>query len=488
MSIVENRGLRRTGCALVVALAGPLALAAPPDAPSAGEAAVQPREPSIEESIRVARSLSKAFNHAAETIEPSVVHITQLSRVAVRRSFFEPAETQLAPTGMGSGVIVTGDGYVLTNNHVIDGAERVQVKLMDGRELDGRVVGADPATDLGVVKIDAANLTPARFGDSDKLDVGEWVLAVGSPFGEFDNTVTAGIISAKGRTGLRPGNASDTGLGRDERFEDFVQTDAAINPGNSGGPLVNLDGQVVGINSQIASRSGGSVGIGFSIPTGIARPVMDMIINKGRVERGWLGITMSQWRSGDGGAVGGNSGAGRAGVIVENVVPGGPASRAGFQKGDVIVKFNGHPTDTVNHLKNLIAFTPPGTDASIDVLRDGKPLALSTTLVDTTEGRSMLPGGKGLPRFGLTVQTLPPKAIPQLNTEAVIINSLDQLGPAAEAGLLIDDVILRVQGNAVGTAEEFDSAVQAVKRDRVRLDIYRPRTNQTGYVTVSARE
>ena len=445
--------------------------------PSALGQGPRPEPPAtLAQDLKVARSLSRAFNHAATTIAPSVVHITEFSRVLERQNFFGPAREVVRPTGAGSGVIVSTDGYILTNNHVISGAEKVRVKLATGTEYDGRVIGTDPATDLGVVKIEASNLKAAEWGDSDILDIGEWVIAVGSPFGEFDNTVTAGIVSAKGRTGLQGQS--------DERFEDFIQTDAAINPGNSGGPLVNLEGQIVGINSQIASRTGGSVGIGFSIPSSISRSVMDMLIKRGRAERGAIGINNMAVPPPDMMQVLKV----KSGVRIGAVSPGSPADRAGLQTGDVITKFNGRSIDSVNRLRNAIAFTPPGTEAELERVRDGKSSMVSLVVGDRAD---FVAGSQALRKFGFAVKTLPPQDARRLGMKGVFVSSIEALGPAAQASVPLQerDIIVGVDGRDVGSAEEFDQAMKAQGGGKVRLNIVRPGWQgfEKGYLDIPER-
>ncbi len=431
---------------------------------------------SIKEDLKHARSLSRAFNHAATTIAPSVVHITEFSRVIERQGFFGPGREVVRPTGAGSGVIVTTDGFILTNNHVISGAEKVRVKMSDDREFDGRVIGVDPATDLGVVKIEASNLKAATWGDSDALEVGEWVIAVGSPFGEFDNTVTAGIVSAKGRTGLQAQS--------EEHFEDFIQTDAAINPGNSGGPLVNLEGQVVGINSQIASRSGGSVGIGFSIPASISRSVMDMLIKNGRADRGAIGINglavppedmMRALKV-------------KSGVRVGVVVPDGPAAKAGLAPGDVITRFNGRTVDSVNKLRNAIAFTSPGSSAEVERVRDGKSSVITVAVGDRVD---FAPGSQAVKRFGFSVDTLPRPDARRLGVSGVYVTNIEALGPAAQAAepLQLRDVIVSIDNKDITDAQEFDEVMRKHKGESVRLNVIRAgwRGLEKGYIDIPAR-
>lgn len=446
-------------------------------------------DPEIAESLQQARGLSRAFQYAAQAIDPSVVHIIQQRQVRVMRNIFDVGERRLAPTGTGSGFIITPDGYIVTNHHVIAGAERVVVKLNDGREYPGEIVGSDPATDLGVVKISAEDLISARFGDSDALEVGEWVLAVGSPFGVFNNTVTAGIVSAKGRRGL---------AGPQDRFEDFIQTDAAINPGNSGGPLVNLEGEVVGINSQIATRTGGSVGIGFAIPSTIGEFVVDSLINNGRVERGWLGAHGPA----EGEAVRQEHLAmfERAGVepgggaLILGVIPGGPADRAGLQAGDVVVSFNGRPTPDFGRFRNTVAFTTPGSRVPMQVARDGERLRLEAKVLDTTQGRALVPGGAAFPVYGFTVRTMPRELGRQMArytniSTGVIVDELEQLGPAAQVDLRPADVIVAVNGVRTGDAEAFDRVIRDLPPGQaIRVNVFRPGTLQTGWLEISPRE
>jgi Do/DeqQ family serine protease len=261
-------------------------------------------------------------------------------------------------SGLGSGVIISTDGYILTNHHVIDGAEQVKVDLNDGRTLDAKVVGSDPPSDLAVLKIDATNLPVLALGDSDKVRVGDVVLAIGNPLG-IGQTVTMGIIGAKGRqTGLSSGS-----------FEDFLQTDASINQGNSGGALVSTNSELIGINSQILSPSGGSIGIGFAIPSNMARTVTDTLVKTGKVRRGQLGITVVKLNTDPARELGIKE---TRGVGVAQVQPGSPAERAGLKKGDVITSFNGVEMTDPNVFRNLVASTAPGTDVSLTVIRDGR--------------------------------------------------------------------------------------------------------------------
>jgi Do/DeqQ family serine protease len=278
------------------------------------------------------------------------------------RQFFGDRMPQQQPeqrrSGLGSGVIISTDGYILTNHHVVDGAEQIKVDLNDNRTLDAKVVGSDPPSDLAVLKIDASNLPVLALGDSDKVRVGDVVLAIGNPLG-IGQTVTMGIISAKGRqTGMSSGS-----------FEDFLQTDAPINQGNSGGALVSTNSELVGINSQILSPSGGSIGIGFAIPSNMARTIADTLVKNGKVRRGQLGITVVRLNTDPAKELGITA---TKGVGVAQVQPGSGADRAGLKKGDVIVDFNGTDVTDPNVFRNLVASTAPGTDVTLTIIRDGR--------------------------------------------------------------------------------------------------------------------
>jgi len=270
-------------------------------------------------------------------------------------------------SGLGSGVIISTDGYILTNHHVIDGAEQIKVDMIDGRTFDAKLVGSDPPSDLAVLKVDATNLPVLALGDSDKVRVGDVVLAIGNPLG-IGQTVTMGIISAKGR---------QTGFQGSGSFEDFLQTDAPINQGNSGGALVSTNSELIGINSQILSPSGGSIGIGFAIPSNMARTIADTLVKTGKVRRGQLGIVVVPVSSERAKELGINE---TKGIVVFQVQPGSAAERAGFKKGDVITAFNGIEVTDSNVFRNQVASTAPGTEVTLTVRRDGREQQLRTTL------------------------------------------------------------------------------------------------------------
>src|SRR6056297_2433801 len=381
-----------TGVALSLPLPSPNALQADPV--PAGQA-ISPSQ-----NLAVALDMSAAFRNVADHLRPTVVSIRstmaprQVSAGAPRglppgfEDLFGGARNQCrqppARAGLGSGVIVRADCYILTNNHVVDGADELEVELSDGRRFRGAIVGTDPATDLAIIKIEGDGFQAASLGDSDAIQVGDWVVAVGSPFG-LEQTVTAGIISAKNRVqGI---------IGGGEGFEDFLQTDAAINPGNSGGPLVNLQGEVVGINTAIESRSGGSNGIGFAIPTSLARPVVESIIESGEVHRGFLGAQVSDV---DPETVEEFDLQVRGGALIRMVLDGQPAAIGGMQPGDVVTAIDGRPITSSAQLRNYVASRPPGSTLQMEIQRGSQPLQLDIRLIErSAEKMAMFRGRAG---------------------------------------------------------------------------------------------
>ena len=399
--------------------------------------------------LRAARSLSRAFQRVAKNAENSVVHIVAKAYVPEVQGFgFFAQHTGrkvLQDAGLGSGAIVSDDGLILTNNHVVANAAKLDVRLRDGRVLEGRILGRDAATDLAVVKVDAQHLTPLGFADSDALEVGEWVVAIGSPFG-FANTVTSGIVSAKGR-----GSEVKLREMNDQAYKDFIQTDASINPGNSGGPLLNLEGRIVGINSAIASRAGGSEGIGFSIPATIATAVMDAIVKNGRVVRGYLGASFADLVGADAAAMGLPSG---SGVLIRDVPPGSPAHDAGLRANDIVVRYQNRPMTALTTLRAAIGLTPPGTVADLELLRDGKPVAVKAAIGDYDAALKA--------DIGVDVRTLTQAQARRLgyrNVSGVQITQVRPGGFAQKSGLQRDDIVLQIDGQRVQSPEEFAAAL-----------------------------
>jgi Do/DeqQ family serine protease len=355
--------------------------------------------------------------------------------------------------GLGSGVVVSADGYILTNHHVINDAQQIKVELSDKRVLSARLVGSDAPSDLAVLKVEGANLPALPMGNSDSVRVGDIVLAFGNPLG-VGQTVTMGIISAKGRA---------TGLG-DGGFEDFLQTDAPINQGNSGGALVNTRGELVGINSQIMSPSGGNIGIGFAIPAGMARNVMAQLVSGGKVRRGLLGVTVQGVSSDVAKSLGLPS---VKGALVSSVVPDGAAAKAGVERGDVIVAFGGAPVDDSNSLRNHVAEMKPGSEVTFRVWRNGQEKELHGRLGELDGPKSAANEDSDGPQrgaLGLSVQPLTPEDARELGLsgrKGLLVAEVDPAGPAAAAGFQPGDVIEQVNGKPVSEASELRSAVKA---------------------------
>ena len=361
---------------------------------------------------------------------------------------------ELRPSGVGSGFILTADGYVMTNAHVVEGADEVLVTLADKRELKAKVVGLDKRSDVAVVKVQASHLPAVRVGDVSQLRVGEWVIAIGSPFG-LENTVTAGIVSAKQR---------DTG-----EYLPFIQTDVAINPGNSGGPLINMRGEVVGINSQIYSRSGGYMGISFSIPMDEAMRVSDQIRMQGHVTRGRVGVQIDQVSP----EVAESLGLGKArGALVRMVESGGPAEKAGLQAGDIIVQFDGKPIDKASDLPRMVGNTRPGTQADMLVFRRGAQRKLTVTVGELpadkvqAAARSGDESAQSSNALGLTVTNLSADQKKMLRVDGGVRVTAVQ-GAGAQAGLREGDVVLGVGNRQVLQVSDFNAAVGAVERGKV---------------------
>jgi len=358
-------------------------------------------------------------------------------------------------SGLGSGVVIRGDGYILTNHHVIAGAEKIRVELADGRALSARVIGSDEPSDLAVLRIEEAGLPTVPYGDSNQAKVGDVVLAFGNPLG-VGQTVTMGIVSAKGRA---------TGVG-DGSYEDFLQTDAPINQGNSGGALVNLQGELLGINAQILSPSGGNIGLGFAIPASMARAVADQLIKDGTVHRSKLGVTVQRVTP----ELAEGLGLSQArGALISGVEPGSPGAHAGLREGDVVTELDGHPVVDANALRNQVASLAPNTAISLTVLRDGRETTVSARLVEreSSAARASRPSDEGgrPDNLGMTVAPLTPRVASELDlprTETgLVVTDVDPSGVAAEAGLQPGDVVKRVNGRDVRSVPELRAALSA---------------------------
>ncbi|HEY0943204.1 MAG TPA: DegQ family serine endoprotease [Steroidobacter sp.] len=366
-----------------------------------------------------------------------------------------------APRGEGSGFIVSPDGYILTNAHVVENAKEVTVKTTDRREYTAKVVGSDPATDVAVLKIDAKNLPTVKIGDPSKLRPGEWVIAIGSPFG-FENSVTAGIVSATSRS--MPGS----------NYAPFIQTDVAVNPGNSGGPLFNLNGEVVGINSQIYSRSGGYMGLSFAIPIDVANNVQQQLISTGKVTRSRIGVSIQDVNA----QLAESFGLDRPrGALVGMVEPGGPGAAAGIKAGDVIVKVDGVEVETSSQVPGMIASKKPGSNVSIEVWRNGDIKRLTAKPVEIIEKGTKVASRGGADadetaKLGLAVRPLQKQEKEQVDTEGHLIVE-DADGPAAAAGVQRGDIILGVNGKPVKSVEDLKEATRKTKGKVVALLIQR---------------
>ncbi|NTV02143.1 MAG: DegQ family serine endoprotease [Chlorobiaceae bacterium] len=421
--------------------------------------------------------LNQAFVRISESATPSVVTIYTETRIDRPSPFFSGpfAEFFNMPKqqggnglkevrhGLGSGVIVSADGYILTNNHVIDGADTISITTSDNRRIPAKVVGTDPRTDIAVIKVQATGLKPIAIGDSDRLKVGEWVLAIGSPMREnLARTVTHGIVSAKGR--------ANVGLAD---YEDFIQTDAAINPGNSGGALININGELVGINTAIASRTGGFEGIGFAVPSNMASKVLNALVKSGRVTRGYLGITIQDI---DENLAKGLNVREREGVLVGTVIDRGPAAKAGIRTGDVILEFNGRKVSGSVELRNAIAIQEPGSTATLVINRDGATRTVPVRLEPqpdkpgaTTEQTSRSEGSV----LGFTASALDAQTAEQMQKKAdsrrVVVTAVLGSSQADRAGLKPGDMIISVDKKQVTSYAAFSEAIKGKKRGDMLL-------------------
>ena len=431
--------------------------------------APMPEPAAAQDSRGVLQSLQDAFVQVAQSVKPAVVNIATTQRPRPQEGrrpsqvppfrgpfrdffgeeFFERffgERPQRERRSLGSGVLVDKRGYILTNNHVIEQADQIEVRLADKRKFSATIIGKDSKTDLAVIKIDAPDDLPvARLGDSGRIRIGEWAIAIGNPFG-LDQTVTVGVISAVGR--------SDVGI---TTYEDFIQTDASINPGNSGGPLVNIQGEVIGINTAIVATG---QGIGFAIPISMAREIKDRLIAQGKVVRGWLGVGIQEVTEELALQFGVKP---EEGVLVGNVMPGSPAERGGLKTGDIVQEFNGTRIANVHQLQREVAQSPVGSPAQVKVLREKKTVALTILLGEqpadlAAASEPAAPPSEAADNFGLTVQDLTPDLRDQLRLtegEGVVVSGVEEAGPASRAGIRPGDVIAEANRAPVRTASEF---------------------------------
>ena len=451
----------------------------------------------VSPATQVAATPAPGFTEVTKAVTPAVVNIT--SRVARMRdrgprdpmdelfpSPFGPfgpfgPQGPMPPHeprggGMGSGVIVSPDGYIVTNNHVVDGASELTVTLPDKREFKAKIVGADPKTDLAVIKIDASNLPHVRWGDSSKLQVGEYVLAVGNPFG-LNSTVTLGIVSALGR-----GHMGIT------QYEDFIQTDAAINPGNSGGALINTAGELVGINTAIISQTGGYQGVGFAVPASMAKPVFESIVKTGKVVRGHLGVAIQDLTQDLAKSFGLKQ---AKGALVSSVAEDSPAQRAGLKQGDVIVAYQGKPVEDAAALQREVTHTPVNTKATLKIIRDGREQEVTVTIGEQAETVKVAGADFSTENAlaGVEVQSLDLQAARELGlhgkVQGIVVVNVEPDSLADRAGLAQGDIIKEINRQPIKSVRDYEKIVSNLKKDESVLLLIN-RSGASLFITVKA--
>ena len=454
-----------------------------------------------EENIALLDRSAKAFSSVVKKAGPAVVHVRVEKSIKKRLQqnpldffndpFFErffgpqfrqPHGRQQEPKefkqrGAGSGFIISKDGYILTNNHVVGEADAITVRLDDEREFEAEVIGTDPQSDVALIKIDGEDLPVLPLGNSEKLEVGEWVIAIGSPF-ELSQTVTVGVVSAKGRSRI---GISD--------YENFIQTDAAINPGNSGGPLLNIHGEVIGMNTAIFSRSGGYMGIGFAIPINMAKAIQEQLLKHGKVTRGWLGVVIQDVTKELAKSFELKT---TKGVLISEVSDESPAQEGGIKQGDVITRLNGSEIKDVSALRNKVALILPGTKVTVELIRDGKTKKLTITIGEQPEDFAKKPGSQDdglLKKMGLSLQDLTPDLAKQFNykeDQGVLIADVEPESPAGMAGLKAGQLIEEINKKRVRNLEQLQTALDELNNsDQVLL---RVRTGEySQYVVLQVR-
>ena len=442
---------------------------------------------------RSPQDLSNIYVQIAKKAIPSVVHIEVTAREEVANPFL-PFENDPffryffnAPNnsnkfkrdvkGIGTGMIIDANGNILTNYHVAGGATKIEVLLADGEKFSARLIGGDPKTDLAVIRINAKKQLPyLTFGNSDKIEVGEWVMAIGHPRG-LDQTVTHGIISAKHRRGITDPNS----------YQDFIQTDAAINPGNSGGPLLNLNGEVIGVNTVIVSSSGGFEGIGLAIPSNIALNVAKTLIAHGKVERGWLGVSAQDLTPDLAKPLGV---AASRGALVSDVAKGSPAEKAGIKKDDVITIFNGKPISDGNMLRNEVAISSIGKNVKITILRGLKTYELVANIGNLRAATASL-SASVKEKLGAEVRTTTQKEADRYQldpSQGIVIAKIEQNGPLGKAGFEVGDMVIEINGQEINGMESFVELVSSLKKSqRITLLALDGKSGKTGYIQVVVR-
>jgi serine protease Do len=454
---------------------------------------LHPVSPQAAQATAQSSSVPGSFAGLAKNASPSVVNISTMKVIKGRgvmplpfgqgdpfkdffdRFFHDQIPKDFKQQSLGTGFVIDKEGYILTNNHVVEMAEEIKVKLSDGKEYEAKVIGKDPKTDLALIKIKADEaLRPLPLGNSDGLEVGDWVVAIGNPFG-LGNTVTAGIVSAKYR---------QIGTGS---YENFIQTDASINPGNSGGPLLNTAGEVVGINTAIFSQSGGNIGIGFAIPVNMAKDLLPQL-KKGKVVRGWLGVMIQKITPELKEKLNLKD---EHGALVADVTKGGPAEKAGIERGDVIVSFDGKEIKEMRELPFLVASTPVGKTVKVEVMRKGEKKSLEVKVGEMKEEKEA--GGVSpaeTPRLGMTVEELTPELAKNLGlteTSGIVVVQVEDDSAAAAAGLKPGDVILEIDQTPVKNLDEFNHKIEKYKKGDTIL-LLAKRRGATVFMTLKVPE